>query len=260
MPARAAGRGIYGTHTCCFEIIHGEKRLIIDAGTGICDLGEILAAPGDTPVDILFTHCHWDHIIGLTGFRPLFEPGRSIHLYFGHLAGGAANAVMEGLFHPPCFPISLAALPARPVFRNFSSGERLSLAGLAINTIRLNHPDGAVGYRFDSPHGAIAVITDHEHGNRAIDEALEAFCAEVDLLVYDAMWDEDVDYQPHRGWGHSTWQAGLALLRRAGAKRLLCLHHDPHSDDEKLAAREKKLQAEHELSLFVREGLSVSLG
>ena len=67
------------------------------------------------------------------------------------------------------------------------------------------------------------------------------------------MWDEAIDYEPHRGWGHSTWQAGLRLLAGAGAKRLACVHHSPDLPDPELELREANLRRCHPDSFFARQ-------
>ena len=255
MPAAAGQRRVFGSHTICLEIMAGGRRLIIDAGTGISNLGHLARPAAGEPVDILFTHCHWDHVFGLTGFQPVFESGRQLNLHFPAQPGRNPEAVLAALFRPPFFPLPLSTLPAVLSCREFATGNEIRHGEMTVRSVLLNHPDGATGYRIDGEAGSIAIITDHEHGVAAIDDSIATLCAGVDLLVYDAMWDEDVDYSPHRGWGHSTWQAGLELLRRCSGRRLVCIHHDPHADDDSLIAREAKLQAAHAASLFAREGL-----
>lgn len=254
IPAQARKRAVFGAHTTCFEVLIGSKRFIIDGGSGLAALGETLDLPTSAPIDILFTHLHWDHIFGLSGFRPLFLKGQSLRL----VSAGAVQSAMHALFQPPYFPIPLSALAADLAYASFAPGSQVEIDGFTIQTIGLNHPDGAVGYRFSGPSTSLAIISDHEHGVPAIDAKVEAFCQGVDLLIYDAMWDETQDYERHRGWGHSTWQAGLSLLQRTGSRRLVCVHHDPHSSDENLAAREETLQKQHALSLFAREGMKLS--
>lgn len=258
MPARASRRHVFGVQTCCFEIRAGHQRLIIDAGTGIADLGHSLADDGATALEILLTHCHWDHIFGLTGFSPIFTSGQKINLRFATLSGESPEDVLDALFKPPYFPLAPGDLRSTISLQTIAPAIPFTLDALTVRPIALNHPNGASGFRIDSSDAAIAIITDHEHGVRAIDDEIIKLCANVDLLIYDAMWDGDVDYQAHRGWGHSTWQAGLDILRRAGGKRLVCVHHDPRLSDEDLSARERRLKSEHPDSLFAREGMTLT--
>ena len=57
----------YGGNTTCFEITCGNRRIIVDAGTGIRLLGKkIMLEEGNLlNADLFFTHTHMDHIQGL---------------------------------------------------------------------------------------------------------------------------------------------------------------------------------------------------
>ncbi len=143
--------------------------------------------------------------------------------------------------------------------QTFRPGERLSIGGLPVETCALSHPGGACGYRIAHGGRAVVVAFDHEHGDAAIDDPLAALAGGADLVLYDAMWDEGDDYDRHRGWGHSTWQAGLRLVQRAEAGRLVCLHHAPWSDDALLLAREKALKAQAPQALFARQNQTLVL-
>src|SRR5262249_43074185 len=73
--------GGYGGNTPCIEVTAKDKsqRVIIDCGSGIRKLGyELMAGPcgkGAGEVHIFLTHFHWDHLIGLPFFTPIFIPG-----------------------------------------------------------------------------------------------------------------------------------------------------------------------------------------
>ena len=69
----------YGGKTTCLQImLDNGHTIIIDAGTGIVDLGDQIMAKTD-PLHIYFTHFHWDHIQGLPFFKPLYIPNQVIH-------------------------------------------------------------------------------------------------------------------------------------------------------------------------------------
>ena len=60
-----------------------------------------------------------------------------------------------------------------------------------------------------------------------------------------------------RGWGHSTWPAGVALCRSAGAKALAAYHHHKGHDDRALAEIEADLARALPGSFVAREGQTV---
>ncbi|MBI2341932.1 MAG: MBL fold metallo-hydrolase, partial [Deltaproteobacteria bacterium] len=64
----------YGGNTPCLEIRYGRELLIIDAGTGIYGLGNALVKASEKiKTTILFSHYHWDHLVGLTFFLPVYN-------------------------------------------------------------------------------------------------------------------------------------------------------------------------------------------
>ena len=71
----------YGGNTPCVEVIGpAGTRLILDAGSGLRRLGANLDRSVKR-VDILLTHLHLDHIIGLGFFWPLHVPEMEVHLW-----------------------------------------------------------------------------------------------------------------------------------------------------------------------------------
>ncbi len=71
----------YGGSTPFVSIdLDGNKTLVLDAGTGILELGKALASR-DADIFIVVSHIHWDHIQGLPFFMPLYEPNRTIYMF-----------------------------------------------------------------------------------------------------------------------------------------------------------------------------------
>ena len=60
----------YGGDTTCIEIrTKDDKIIIVDAGTGIRRLGNQLIKEERYTYDIIFTHAHWDHLMGFPFFQ-----------------------------------------------------------------------------------------------------------------------------------------------------------------------------------------------
>lgn len=243
----------FGGDTTCFEVRIAGRRVIVDAGSGLRRLGQAMAAAGERDATLLFSHLHLDHVIGLTAFAPLWRMPGEIAMHVPACTAARAEANLSALFSEPFFPVSFAQAPSRVRFSSFTAGGDLGLSGIDVATIALQHDPCAAGFRFRYGGQTLVILTDHEHAGDDADPTFTAFCRGADLLVYDAMWDEATDYDPHRGWGHSTWQAGLRLLEAAGAKRLACVHHSPELSDAALELREAHLKRCHSQSFYARQ-------
>jgi phosphoribosyl 1,2-cyclic phosphodiesterase len=257
----ASGPGFreFGGHTPCVEVRCGERLFIVDAGTGLTALGHELMDDAPPEIDILFSHLHLDHIGGLPFFKPALIGERVIRTYCGNLGGASAKQGLERVYAPPIFPVRLDQLPSRFEHKGFRAGETLSFPdGHAVDTIPLQHPDGATGYRF-AHNGRIACyISDIEHSEPWPPPDLVRFVEGADLVIYDGMFSED-EYPRCRGWGHSTWEKGVALCRAAGAKALAIFHLHPAHDDASLLASEAELKKAMPSAFIAREGQAVSL-
>lgn len=244
----------FGGNTICIEIALGGQSFIVDCGSGALGLGQAILAEGQRSASMLLTHFHLDHVIGLAGFAPLFDPSFALSLRAPHQPGIGLEQSLKLLFEEPLSPIGFATLPAALDIAGFQAGEDVTLGAAVVRTVALRHGQATSGYRFDHSGRAFVVLTDHEHAGDDPDPALVRFCAGADAIAYDAMWCADSDYRCHRGWGHSTWQAGLALMRAAGARRVVCLHHSPTADDALLRSRSEQLAAQAPGSFFARDG------
>src|SRR3546814_11989060 len=103
-------------------------------------------------------------------------------------------------------------------------------AGVVLNTCRLNHPNGACGYRIDYAGKSVCVITDTEHVPGRLDQAIVDFVRGADIMIYDSMFTDD-EFPKFVTWGHSTWQEALRVADAAGVRIAVPFHHDPHHDD-----------------------------
>ncbi len=250
----------FGGNTSCVEVRAGGRIVILDAGTGVRPLGRLLQREGQREADILFSHTHWDHVNGFPFFTPAFDPEHTFRVFAGHLAkAGGIREALAGHMHEPMFPVPLEVMRARLTFTDFRAGETLELGpGLRARTTALNHPNGATAYRIEHRGRSVCYVTDTEHVPGRPDEGVLELIAGADLVVYDSTYTDE-EFPVRAGWGHSTWQEGLRLVRRAGARRLVVFHHDPDHDDEAMAAIERELAAGSDGHLVAREGLQLEL-
>lgn len=249
----------FGGSTPCVEVRCGERLFVIDAGSGLASFGVALMPEPPQKIDLLFSHLHLDHVSGLPFFKPALTTGTTISTWCGNLGGENAEPTLRRVFSPPLFPVTLDQFPGRFEHHGFRAGETLTFDdGMRVKTCPLKHPSGATGYRFDHGGRSLCYVSDIEHEEPWPPENLKRFVAGADLVIYDAMFSED-EYCRCRGWGHSTWQAGVALCRDAGAKTLAVFHLHPLDDDARLRAIEAEVDRALPGSFVAREGQTLVL-
>lgn len=251
----------YGGNTSSLEVRCGERLLLFDAGTGIRYLGRALARGAPLDTDLFLTHTHFDHVCGLPFFAPLYQPQNRIRIWAGHLEGRVSiRRVLREFMISPLFPVPPEVFRAEVEYRDFAAGDTLAPApGIVVRTARLNHPDGATGYRVEFGGRALCYLTDTEHVPGAPDRNVLALIAGADLVVYDCMYTDAEYADGHAGWGHSTWEEGVRLCRAAGARALAVFHHDPDHADAQLDAIAAEVARALPGSFVAREGLEVAL-
>ncbi|HEY3522848.1 MAG TPA: MBL fold metallo-hydrolase [Candidatus Limnocylindrales bacterium] len=236
----SAGRGTvrYGGNTACVEVrTSPEAAILLDAGTGIRPAG-IALADRDIAVHILLTHLHMDHILGLGFFRPLFEPGREVHVWGPPSTTRDLRARLSRYLSPPLFPVRIRDIAARLTLHDVPHGTWM--IGNAIVAARaVIHPGPTVGYRIETPAGSLAYVPDHEPalGGLAHRGWLSGYdlARNVDVLLHDGQYS-DAEYTERTGWGHSSVTHAARFADLAGARTLMLIHHDPDHDDETVDA------------------------
>lgn len=235
----------YGGNTSTIEVrVADGTSILLDGGTGLRELGRTHVQEPTLPsYHLVVTHVHWDHLLGVPFFAPLYRPGARIVF---HPAGGDRSILYgpEQLFDGRRFPLRLHQLPAE-IERAKVEGplEARTIGSARLTGIRLNHPGGATGYRIDDADGSSMVLyTDNElpPGGDHIEppivmKDLQDFARGAGLLVHDSQYIEQ-DMPLKLGWGHSIIPSVLELGRTSEVHTLALYHHDPERDDDQLDA------------------------
>jgi len=250
----------YGGNTSCLEVTVGEHHFILDAGTGIRNLGKVFAKRGMRKSTLLLTHTHWDHINGFPFFQPAFAPGNTLRIMAGHLHDkGGVKEVIASQMDNPMFPVPLEAMQAEMKFEDFVAGDSFKLSPeVNIRTAPLNHPNGATGYRIEYGGKSFCYVTDTEHVPGQLDQNILGLIEGADLVVYDSTYTEE-EFPDRKGWGHSTWNEGMKLCREAGAKQFAVFHHDPDHDDAFMADIERQVREEWHEAFVARENMEIEI-
>jgi phosphoribosyl 1,2-cyclic phosphodiesterase len=227
----------YGGNTSCVEVaLDDGTTLVLDAGTGIRELGRELVARGTRQIHLLLTHLHLDHLEGLRFFDPLWDPTVTVDVWGPRSPTVGLRESIVRSFSPPLFPIDFRDVSASVTFRDVPR-DGWTLGGARISADLVVHPGPTLGYRIDADGSSFAYLPDHEPAlagpfrQRSRDWISGAgVAASVDLLVHDAQYFDD-EYDARIGWGHSSVTDTVAFAEATGVGRLLLFHHDPlHAD------------------------------
>ena len=239
----------YGGNTPCIELRTSDGWLIIlDAGTGLRELGRSLVARADGgPIigDLFLTHAHWDHIQGIPFFGPMFQRGNHFTIWGSKTLETSIDRVVRDQMSPVVFPVTFEELEARIDFGEVGL-ETQRRHGYEVSGYPVRHPGGALGYRFaEARPGAPALmyIPDNELGTGGRYDTpdgwrhgLVEFVRGARVLVHDATYTAD-EYAQFRGWGHSTYADAVGLALEAGVEQLVLFHHKPERGDDELDRR-----------------------
>ncbi len=247
----------FGGDTTCLEIRSADDELlVVDAGSGIRRLGLKLANEDRQRLSLLFTHAHWDHLLGFPFFEPIHQARWRIDLYGYPFAQSTVQKIISRTMGRPYFPVQYEDIGASLVSHEVYE-DRFQVGSLTIDTILLNHPNLGIGYRFSEGERSFVFLTDNEldfpyHGGRSYEDYVR-FAEGADLLLHDAEFDA-TDYETKRGWGHSLYTDALRLALDAGVQRFGLFHHNQERSDDGVdtivkACRE--IVAEHKSALEV---------
>ena len=257
----------YGGNTPCLELVAPDgTQFILDCGTGLRMLGSRWGTPngnGAPETHIFVTHYHWDHIQGIPFFAPLYSENNKFHFYSFRskfLGRDSLKQVFETQMAVPYFPVDLSAMNAKRKFKEVEGGDEFTIGENKIIARWLNHPQGCLGFRIETPAGIVVYATDNEPGDAKLDESLRELAAGADILINDAQYTPEQLATTRKGWGHSSWQEGVKLARETDSKTLVLFHHDPDSTDRMVDSLLRNAREEFDSVFAASEGMVISLG
>jgi phosphoribosyl 1,2-cyclic phosphodiesterase len=273
----------FGGNTTCLQILGGSDTIIVDAGTGIRELGHELMKKSPVRVHLLVTHTHWDHIQGFPFFSPIYHPGNEIFIYGPRTLEKTLEEAILFQMQYTYFPVRGVELAALVKFTQLDE-QSFTLGDVRVTTKSMNHPIRVLAYKFEKGGRTALYTGDNEpYYDVMLDRAgrldggihrraefieecnqqVQAFCAGSDLLIADCQYTDD-EYATKRGWGHSSVSHVVDLATAARVKRVALFHHEPTHDDHALEAIERNARAVAKrskgLHLFLaREGMTVDV-
>lgn len=230
----------YSGNTSCISMEIDDSVLIFDAGTGIINLGNyLLEIYRPVKASIFLTHYHYDHIIGLPSFTPLFLEESEL-IFFGESKREQSVVdILNDFMRPPFFPIKFSESLSQKTFNNITETDEiqfLTKKNRLVNVVPINtkHPGGNLAYKVITSGKSVVYLTDFAHYDNEHDLIVD-YVKDCDLLFYDANFTkEEYHEKQYEGWGHSHWEKATKLAKEAGVKKLILFHHKNTRKDEEL--------------------------
>ena len=233
-------RRVVGGNTPCVEVFTKDgERLILDAGSGIRELGHALltnAANDETArkqIHLLFSHTHWDHIMGFPFFPPLYQKDWEIHCYGGH---EDLEERLRNQHDPRNFPVSFDAFVPKIHVETIPMLESQMINGFMVTAGILDHPGDSFAYKIEHNGETVVYATDGAFNDETKMGILSkaGFFKDADAIIFDSMLTYHEAITIKRDWGHSAASIGVDICLRENIKRLVLFHHNPDNDDERL--------------------------
>ncbi len=283
----------YGGNTSCVEVNIDGRLIILDAGTGLINLGDELMQnyinSGTTlsnrkPVraTLLLSHIHQDHIMGLPFWAPLHVASTQLHVFGSPVNGGNLEEELSETLFNKTFPLDAGDIAADVICYDINETNYIIIKK-DLSTVLMNvcdymnskhsdddiviscyksyaHPqNGVLIYRIEYKGKSLVYATDKESYIGG-DVKLAKFARNCDCLIHDSQYTTE-DYQslysPKQGFGHSTFEMAKEVMQQTNTKKLVCFHYDPKYSDEKLDLVSESFADEN--LIFAKEGLEIIL-
>ena len=260
------GGSVYGGNTSCMRLESNGYHLIIDAGSGLMMFEKELRAaylgyPNnfDVPVDILISHLHVDHTIGLCTFEAALKQGSNVRIYTCcRSEGKPLREQVFGAYKPPNWPVPMPEIVTAQVVP-VELGVPFDVGPFTITAFRASHPDMTLSFHVTDGRVNVVHLLDSEalQMESASYDELQHYCSNADLVVFDAAYSPK-DYDKRAGWGHSTVPDGVRLAKLWGCKRMMFAHFSQQYSDEELDSWAKYFDLESQY-IMAYDGIELTL-
>jgi len=202
-----------GRQTSCFMVETDGRLIILDAGTGISNLGKYknILDKYDA-VDIVFSHYHLDHIVGLSYIYNFFTDKR-LNLYFPTKSYfRPPEEILKNLFSKEVSPLDINNFSAEVNIIGYNGD--FFIGDAAVKIVEQEHSSPSFGLRI----GSLTYLTDTLPRAEGF-----AFAEGSKLLLHECWTIKRSDLMLH-----SSLEEIAPLCLKYGVKMTLLVHLNPN--------------------------------
>ncbi len=238
----------YGGNTCSLEFRFEDSFIVLDAGTGIRELGEQIAKSNETDVNLFIGHTHWDHITGFPFFAPIYQKNCNVTVWAPVGFEKNAKELFTDMLAYSYFPVRLDEMNSKVQFQELRDGLPTTIGKISIESHYTNHPGPTFCFKLKVPGMTIGYVTDNEmllgymghpkdigldHPLLEPHLSLIEFLKGSDIIVHEAQYLQN-EYTKKVGWGHSSISNAAVLIKHTKCPHWIVTHHDPEHVDTML--------------------------
>jgi ribonuclease Z len=244
--------------TASVLVRRGRTALLFDAGTGVGRLLEPAFAAHLEGVDclnILLSHYHLDHVVGLTWLPKAWHAKVRIFAPSQPLVEVDARDALSRLTSAPLFALPLDRYPCPPEVVPVTAECALEIGDFHVRLLRQRHSGGSVGFRVDD---CFAYVTDTDADERHV-----PFVERVQIAFMDAFYDA-AEYGASGGTSehrldHGSNASVAAVAHEAGVGTLGLVHINPTYDEHRCGAMLEESREIFPATVMPEDGVPIGL-
>ncbi len=252
-----------GGNTSCIDVLTSDKQLIIiDAGSGILQLGKTLQEeyPERIKANILISHTHWDHIQGFPFFSPVWGRQNRFVVVGQKRVGKQLEEILANQFVEPYLPFQYKTLPADLIVKEVDDNEAIFIGDdTSVTFAELNHPGGSLGFRIENKGHIFTYCSDVSHPDGSLDTNVLKLAQNADVLVHDAHFSTMEERSQKKDWGHSCWLEAAQVAVEAGVGCLVLFHYSPDTSDAEMEVNLHEARKIFPNTILAYEGMNLHL-
>ena len=259
MPSTRTQASKYGSNTTCMTLESEGQTLILDAGSGLAQMDRFtkIFIREDKPFNILLSHLHLDHLIGLTVFSQIWLKFAPVRIFTLSRCEKPLKEQVFAPFNPPYWPVSMT-LYGEVDCIEIRYDEQFEVGAFTVTPFEPAHYDKTSSFHISSGGKNVVYLLDNEmHALSSKNkEVMLGHCKNADLVIFDSAYSL-VDYPEKKGWGHSSIDDGFELAELSGCKKMLFSHFSFEYSDQELELFESQILQKSDSFYFARDGLEL---